>query len=205
MQKKVLALLLCSAVAVCGVTGCGREATPADSNSTSSAADTGNSSETNYNTMKPPESGWTMEELLSVTYLCGRQLSYPLTTDDLGDDFTISTDITKIEDRFVTNIDYKGQYMAPCVFGAENNTEQELKNLRSFAVDMPENAGGFSFNINGAGFESSKEEVRKALGLPDDQSTTGLTWIYSDRQNSGSQLSVTFKDDRPIEFSFDFR
>lgn len=39
--------------------------------------------------MEPPEGGWTIEELMSVTYLCGKQLTYPLTMEYLGEDFSI--------------------------------------------------------------------------------------------------------------------
>ena len=145
-----------------------------------------------------------MEELLGVTYLCGKQLSYPLTVDDLGEEFTIDTDVLNLTDRFVTNTNYKGQFMAPCIFGEENNTEQDLKNFRSFNVAMPENAEGFSFSINGAGFESSKEEVIKALGLPDDQNPDAEMLFYYDREDEKSKLSIMFNNDKPLEFSFSF-
>ena len=39
--------------------------------------------------MEPPEAGWTIEELMSVTYLCGKQLTYPLTMEYLGEDFSL--------------------------------------------------------------------------------------------------------------------
>ena len=39
-------------------------------------------------TIEPPEDGWTVDELLSVTYVYGQQLENPCTLNTLGDDFS---------------------------------------------------------------------------------------------------------------------
>ena len=200
MKKRIFTLLLSSVFILSCLTGCGYD----EPVNVPIPDPTQQSTDPTYPNMKWPEYGWTMDELLSVTYLCGKQLSYPLTVDDLGEEFTLDTDVLNLTDRFVTNTNYKGQFMAPCIFGEENNTEQDLKNFRSFNVAMPENAEGFSFSINGAGFESSKEEVIKALGLPDDQNPDAEMLFYYDRVDKKSKLSIMFNNDKPLEFSFSF-
>ena len=57
MNKKVCELMLCTPVIVCSITGCTKD----------------------YETIKPPEVGWSMEKFIGVTNLCGKQLPYPLT------------------------------------------------------------------------------------------------------------------------------
>ena len=92
MKTKVLAILLCSAVSVCGFTGCGNEATDADVSVSLSEQN----NNTNYKTIKPPADGWTIEELLSVTYVCGKQLSYPLTADSFGEELHIDEESKRV-------------------------------------------------------------------------------------------------------------
>ncbi len=174
--------MFCTSVIVCGITGCAKD----------------------YETMKAPEGGWTMEELLNVTYLCGKQLSYPLTVDDLGKDFTVDTDVQKIDNRYVTNINYKGEYFAPCIFGADNNTDSDLKYFSSFAVDMPQNTKGFDFSLNGVGFDNTKDEILKALGTPDYQSDNTNIIHYKDRQDSPRKLIIIFNNNDLNEVSFVF-
>lgn len=43
----------------------------------------------------------------------------------------------------------------------------------------------------GAGFESSKEEVIKALGPPEKVSSTGAAMFYYDREDEKSKLLIT--------------
>jgi len=74
--------------------------------------------------------------------------------------------------------------------------------MLSFVVDKPDNAKGFSFSINGIGFDSSKEEIRSALGEPDDQNVTAGSFTYHDREDRSRQLHIIFDGNYPMEFSF---
>ena len=56
MRKRILALLLCSAVAVSGLTSCGQDEKTAVTTPEAVQQSSGISDKT----MEPPESGWTM-------------------------------------------------------------------------------------------------------------------------------------------------
>lgn len=180
MKRRIKALFLCLTIAAVSLAGCGQK----------------------HKTMETPDDGWTMKELLSVTYLCDNQLSYPLTVESLIKDFSVDKDVMKIGDHLVTDMNYQGKYFAPCIFGTDKNTEQSLEYFLSFVVDKPDNAKGFSFSINGIGFDSSKEEICSALGEPDDQNVTAGSFTYHDREDRSRQLHIIFDGNYPMEFSF---
>lgn len=95
MKRKIWSVFLCSVMLAGVVSGCGTDESTTDTSpSLSTVEETSEVStvqitETEYITMEPPEGGWTIEELMSVTYLCGKQLTYPLTMEYLGEDFSI--------------------------------------------------------------------------------------------------------------------
>ena len=84
MKRRIKALFLCLTIAAVSLAGCGQK----------------------HKTMETPDDGWTMKELLSVTYLCDNQLSYPLTVESLGKDFSVDKDVMKIGDHLVTDMNY---------------------------------------------------------------------------------------------------
>ena len=89
MKRKIFSLFLCSMVLTGGLVSCSTDKSTADTSLSSSTVEetteaaTDQVAETEYKTMDPPEEGWTIEELLSVTYLYGEQLSYPITLNSL--------------------------------------------------------------------------------------------------------------------------
>ena len=114
VNKKVIALLLCSAVTVCALPGCGHDITSSDVSDVS----TEHTTEVVYKTVEPPDYKWTIEELLSVTYIHGYQLSYPLTLEVLGDEFSIEEDqIVERKNDLALMLDYNGTSTAPMSIG----------------------------------------------------------------------------------------
>lgn len=91
MKRKILSMFFCSMILSGTVSGCGTDKSTTDNLPFSSIveetseATTFQVAETATRIMKPPEEGWTIEELLSVTYLYGEQLSYPITLNSLPD------------------------------------------------------------------------------------------------------------------------
>lgn len=198
MRKNISALLLCSLLCVIAFAGCGHNDT-----------DVGDSvdqvSQTDYETITPPEDGWTIEELLNVTYLCGKQLSYPLTCEALGDDFTVETqEVTKIKNRVVTHTNYKGEYFSPCIFEEDSNGELNFEKFKSVSFSLPEKTDTFDFVINGFGFDNTQDEIESALGAPDKFDEIANVYYYYDKTIDKERLEIFFIDEKPAEFIFNF-
>ncbi len=167
MKTKVLAILLCSAMSVCCFTGCSNEETDTDA----SVSISEQNDNTNYKTIKPPADGWTIEELLSVTYVCGKQLSYPLTVDSFGDELHIDEEskrVTGSDGEHIVNADlmYGSKYVGVVFWAAdmiEDVTDSTpIKTLTLYVNDDDEN--DVSFSVNGASYGDRKDEVLKAFG-----------------------------------------
>ena len=171
MKTKVLAILLCSALSVCGLAGCSNEAKDTDASLNEQVIVSEQDNNTNYKTIKPPADGWTIEELLSVTYVCGKQLSYPLTVDSFGDELHIDEESKRVsgsDGEHIVDADlmYGSKYVG-VVFWAADTIEDvtdstPIKTLTLYVNDDDEN--DVSFSINGASYGDSKDEVLKALG-----------------------------------------
>ena len=171
MQKKILTLLLCSALSVCAFSGCGHEGSDVDASLNEQVSVSEQDNNTNYNTIKPPEDGWTIEELLSVTYVCGKQLSYPLTVDSFGDELHIDEESKRVsgsDGEHIVDADliYGSKYVG-VVFWTADTIEDvtdttPIKTLTLYVDDGDEY--DVSFSVNGASYGDRKDEVLKAFG-----------------------------------------
>jgi len=192
MKKRIFSLLLCSVILMSSTVGCGRdENTVTESSSTHSET-------MEYQTMEPPEDGWTVEELLSVTYLCGTQLSYPLTLESLGEDFSLNTDemsYRETEKSVIAGVLYKDEFFAT-IWQTSTNTFSEITN------DMPISAIEISFYgseiddpivMNGITFSEDVESVISAFGEPNE--------VYAD--NSILTYYLNGDESKTLEFTFD--
>lgn len=80
MKRKILSLFLCSVMLVGFILGYGTDKSTANTSLSSSTV-----LKTGYKTTKPSKDGWTIEKLMSITYIYGEQLSYPITVNSFPD------------------------------------------------------------------------------------------------------------------------
>lgn len=157
-----------------------------------------------YKTTEPPEGGWTTEEIMSVTYLCGRKMSYPLSLDSLGEGFRLTN-----YSRFLAlgkltpaSLLYKGQQLANAtVINYEN--EMMIYNIVTF-TDICEVEGIEPFVINGVTFGDSYEDVLAALG-EDTQYTSDFSISYSDRETGESLYHFFFENGKLDHININLR
>lgn len=199
-MKKVIAMLLSLVVTAGSVVSCGHDEPSTDASvSTSSAVETEEISETDYKTMKPPEGGWTIEDILSVTYLCGRQLSYPLTFELLGEGFSIGESAPSgYAETIAIYLLFDGKSAGKMRYvGIDDiskwNTELPICDLMfggiRYEADM-------SLTVNGVELGDSKKKLIEALGQPDEFSETG-DYVYK-MKDSTSDFQVTLDADENV-------
>jgi len=168
MNRNTISLILCLASAVSALTGCGSAENGSTAADTSSvAAETTASkafSVTDCHVMQPPEEGWTAKELMSVTYLYGRQLTYPLTLDALGD----SIELKNIEPNIAGNVHatlcHGGQVVGNVIFSVKNVEEVGQDTPIDQFMFMGDNNTPDSLIINGKSIDTEFKDMQSCLG-----------------------------------------
>ena len=127
-----------------------------------------------YETNKPPENGWTHEQISNVTYLCGKPFSLPCKLEDLPDDFEIGKVRSQNEgDELRSYITVNGQdsnfYTASLLLDGESaglaHYYEDGTDKIVFCIDLsPDLHGREVLVINGINQNSSFSEVEQALG-----------------------------------------
>lgn len=185
-MKKIFSVLLCITMLMCSATGCG-----ADNNSSiDSKAEQSQSIE--YETINPPENGWTIESILNATYICGKQLCYPLRLSDLGGDFHVD-DSEKTEFSQKVNVELKHNEENICsVMYFQSDVEDDYQNAEicmlgfcEFYTDNPS-----SISINGITLGSCVSDVEEKIGSPNNDKSYYYT--YKSSENDKLLLSFSF-------------
>ncbi|MCM1226758.1 MAG: hypothetical protein NC320_04945 [Clostridium sp.] len=178
-MKKILIIMLISAITING-NGCAkRESMPDSEISMQTVADNTDIANSESNTptaafepVPVPKNGWTIEELAKTIRINGIPISYPFTIGSLSDDYRfVDPNRVLIADPVNSGfIEYKGALIVGV--GLERNSQiddnYEKKVIRFITFDdyeYPEYNNAFT--INGIGYGASPEDVEKALGLPD--------------------------------------
>lgn len=157
-----------------------------------------------YETIAPPEGGWTTEEIMSVTYLCDQRLSYPLSMEALGEDFSLSNYSKSMVKIKLTpgTLSYKGQSLANATV-IKPHDEMMIYNIVILPTSC-EVTEAEPFVINGVKMGASMEETIDALG--EDywyKSEDGL--LYNDRETGESLYSLFFENDQLVHINVAFR
>lgn len=157
-----------------------------------------------YIVVEPPEGGWTTEEIMNVTYFCDKKVSYPLSIEYLGDDFSL-TDYSRwmAKHRLTpSSLNYKGKSLANAVV-VKPHKETMIYNVVLFP-DTCEVEDVEPFVINGIKMYDSFEDVLSALG--DDYSyMSDDSLMYSDRETHESLYSLFFDNGKLTHINVDFR
>ena len=161
-MKKIFSILLCISMLMCSATGCGTD------NNSSIDSKTEQSQSSEYETIKPPEDGWTIEELMSVTYVCGKQLTYPLTMNSFGNKVEIFEDTLKVQNAKETpsvmaELCSDNEFMGAAFFnrGSVDDVSGDTP-INTISFDTHSDffeKNGSPIILNGVSFGDTKEEL----------------------------------------------
>lgn len=130
---------------------------------------------------RPDGSAWTLETLTSSMTLCGQTLSYPITLDGLGSDFSI--DENNIEDHYtgtVVHLRYKGEDACNLRFEcAPDKLNGSVP--ASMLIFCPGEADKWKLSVNGFTAEDQLEDAKDKLGEPSE--IRGATYYYRTMDN----------------------
>lgn len=165
MKKKIVAIISGAVMTTSGFTGCASTESDTSSAKTSTATASEKSGNVpDYHVIEPPAEGWSAEELMSVTYLYGKRLEYPLTLDSLGD----SIELKNMEPNIAGNI-HVGLYHDDKLVG---NVIFKVKTVEEVSDDTPIDSFLFmgddivpdSLVINGKSIDADYVDMKKYLG-----------------------------------------
>lgn len=168
-MKKFFNVLLCITMFICSATGC-----RADNNSSvDSTVEQSQSIE--YKTIEPPEDGWTREEFMSTVYLCGKQLTYPLTMEYLGEDFSLDeANKADLNASIGFPLLYKNNEIGRVFFKKDSGESSCYGNITTMMFNTTfSKSDPNCIVVNGVSLGSSNTDVESALGIPGSGSTYG--------------------------------
>lgn len=196
-MKNFFNVLLCITMLMCSATGC-----RADNNSSvDSKAEQSQSIE--YETIKPPEDGWTIEELMSVTYVCGKQLTYPLTMNSFGNKVEIFEDTLKVQNAKETpsvmaELCSDNEFMGAAFFnrGSVDDVSGDTP-INTISFDTHSDffeKNGSPIILNGVSFGDTKEELIDALGSKAKINEEAYTITYIFNEIQGLKFIASYDD-----------
>lgn len=138
-----------------------------------------------YETIAPPEGGWTAETVASTIRLCGKPVELPFTVGSLGDGFEFVDDTGCVL--------YKGH---PAFVAAFINNDKSgdrfsttVRRLGTFERYSDEDFRNY-FVINRVGIGSSKEDVIEAFGEPDFQNDWNFEYNAGHENSENSEKNI---------------
>lgn len=182
MIKKIAALIMC---ALC-LTACASEIPPVKEPVP----------ENMRQVITPPENGWTAEELMSVSYVGGIQLAYPLTMESMGGSVyfepQLGAGFAPSADGFLwynivieNELNYFGDVNCKAVtFFRETDDATADEPVRAIRLSSTQ------ASLNGVKYNMPADDIEKYLGTPDrteELEDNLMHYIYLDRE-SGSVL-----------------
>lgn len=200
MNKKIIGVLLCAAMLTCSAAGC-----KADNNSGVDPA-VGQSQSMENKAIEPPEDGWTIESLVDTVTFFGKELSYPITLEQLGEDFSINTDNPLIkENKIGVELYYKNEFVCIITYTGLSSVDdiKEDTPIRLISVSPNEKFGNY-FEINSVTFGTKWNEATKCLGSPTDgadmESDPNSSWEYHLNGDGNHYLYIGISNDKVGSF-----
>ena len=199
MKRKILSVFLCSLMLAGTVSGCDADESTTDTSPSLSTveetteAPTVQVTEAEYKTMEPPEDGWTIEELMSVTYLCGKQLTYPLTMEYLGEDFSLDeANKTELKLSIGYPLLYKDKKIGLVTFKKNSNQSSNHGDITSLMFNTNVSSSALDcIVVNGISLGSINTDVKSMIGTPCDKSTDGR-YAYTIQNGDDKFLDIIF-------------
>ena len=203
MKKNKFLSLLAVALAVVWLGGCKTndiENQAAQVNNESTAT----TESVEIKTIEPPEDGWTLEDLLSVTYIYGNQLTVPCTLESLGKAFSFEkSNFSKSKadaSVIIGTLKYNDS-----VISVINIAESNVKDIDSQSTinrlifnKIYSDGSNNAVTVNGISLKSSKNQVIKRFGEPDfvpNYVGEDYCYVYYEANTENKLLTINFDND----------
>ncbi len=182
MKKKILGAFLTVAFFSSILGGCGRDAlsesqditVPEIAGTTESITTSTPMQATVDDTTEPTteaQSDFDFEKTLEQTYICGHQLSYPLTWGQLGENFSVEPEgavLSPQSGNLSCDVNYKGQYLGVITFKDCESVDYITENSEIFGI-LIQNSDIDKFDVPkisvyGVTLNDTHETLYEALG-----------------------------------------
>jgi hypothetical protein len=154
--------------------------------------------EIEYKTIEPPEDGWTLEKFNEVFYLNGKQVDFPLSISDLGDNYEYIDDYNDNTPREYSGgeLFYKKQKVAIIHYYSDNKKLFDIDTKISALVTFgsffdKQTEDSYFFVLNGIKLNTPKEEVLSSLG---DNYRIIVDGIYQFFLDDNNRFTITFDE-----------
>lgn len=215
MKRKIFNLILCTSILSGAVCGCGKNKSAESSSNLMTSSIT--TQATTKHTTEPQtekQSEFDFAKTLEQTYICGHQLSYPLTLGKLGDDFTIDPEgafTSSGSGKISCNVKYKGLHLGTFIFKGCENIEDITKDTEICSISI-RNMDMNLFDVNKISINSfvlhgTHDELYESVGKNYEFGVNENQVIYTD-SNFGEfwfVFSVREDEDKLVSVSIIFK
>lgn len=141
-------------------------------------------------TIEPPEDGWTLDELLNVTYIYGKKIDLPCALGDILDgDFSLGegNPLFETSDTKTVMLNYNNEPIASMLLSVDGNdgnnsiSNQSIVDSIFLANFINENNKENVF-INGVSLSDNYDVIKEKLGEPDIKKTKSV--YYCDKNEN---------------------
>jgi hypothetical protein len=203
--RKILTVVLAFAMFLTLV-ACGNDPVSDNTKPTRNPAAAVDLENIDYKTIEPPADGWTLETFNEVVYINGKEVDFPLSISDLGEDYEYDDlfDGNSPGNYTEGNLYYGDQKIGMVTYrgGKENTYNDDTKvsgisTVASFFKSHPEYINVFA--VNGVTLNTPKEEALKSLG--DNYVIEGVDEYYVFYfDNPDNSFTVEFDEDTDTVF-----
>ncbi|MBQ6945624.1 MAG: hypothetical protein IJN43_15080 [Ruminococcus sp.] len=204
MKRKILSLFLCSMVlsgTICSCSGdVSSESSVDDIISTTESSETSVSTNATEEITTEPQTEEQSEfdfiKTVESTYICGQQLSYPITWGQFGEDFTIdNTEPYIVEEKeiIVATVKYKEYVIGDFIFNKCISIDDITENTTISALTIKnfDNSDVLDITVNDLCFGANHKQLFNTLG---DDYREGVGYNQIIYENDLGKYRFTFND-----------
>lgn len=214
MNKKIWGIFLAVASISAAISGCSKNAlsdskksTIPEISGTTESIETSTPTQTTVDDTTEPQtetqSAFDFVKTVESTYICGHQLSYPITLGKLGDDFTIDAEgastVSGIQ-KIACTLNYKGIRVGYVIFNGCESVDDITKNtiIQTVTIhndDLEESFETLKIIVNSIKLNDNHNLLREALGINFRMGVNENQIIY---QDDNGMFIFTFGNDDNI-------
>lgn len=204
-MKKILIAISCMLLASSVFVGCGTDSHETNKSDNVSTSVQEPNKTTDQKVVEPPEEGWTIESLVDTMTFFGKELSFPITLEQLGDDFSIDTTSAVVDtelNSIITKLNYNDEFVCMISYFGHTSIDEIDRNASIDFLSLSKNEKfGDYFSVNSVSFGTKIDEIVDLLGVPTDGADKSdghdISWEYTiDREkNYGLFVGVASGED----------
>lgn len=204
MKKNDLVILLCVITLMGSAAGC-----KADKNSSADST-VKQSQSIEYETIVPPENGWTKQQIFDTAYIVDRKISLPVNIRSLGEDFKFDEKSIKVnESKHYAKAEllYKNKFLGNVrienVDSISDIDEETPLTVLLINSDTCEAKSCEPVIVNGIKLGDHLDEALSAMG--DNYEKNGDVYTFKDAGSGSEACNFVFRNDTLITVIFHFK